>query len=112
VIVKWEESRGIVTIPRVVELTETMSIFQEGRVLIPAIETDTMNTFKRHMMALASSYQMDEKTGKVRQIVGHIGPDHFAHALTYSRIGYERLSTKGGDARTEKKVVRVSSGRA
>ncbi len=110
VIVRWDESKGIVTVPRVVELTETMSIFQEGRVQIPVIETATMETFKKHIMSLASSYQMEDKSGKVRQIVGHVGPDHFAHAFTYARIGYERIATKGGDARTEKKIVRMSSG--
>lgn len=89
--VVWNENRGTVTIPRTVELMGTMDVFKDGKYKIPQEETRAMQYFVEHIHALTSTYYMDEETGRVYHKVQHIGPDHFAHAFTYARLGYEKI---------------------
>lgn len=106
IIVKFNDSSGTVTIPRTVELTATMDIFKNKEPKIPKIETKTLWLFVDHIHSLASTSYYDEENDRVVIIVGHIGPDHFAHAFTYARVGYEKL--KINSPREKKKRLRVS----
>jgi len=106
--VNFNEKQGIVTIPRTVELTASMESFIYKDVLIPLIETKTMWTFVEHIHALASNHYYDDEHDKIVQIVGHIGPDHFAHAYTLARIGYEWIKNRKKPQREEKSRLRMS----
>lgn len=109
VIIKWSETDGIVTIPRAVELIDTMDLFIDREIKVPKIETYTMQLFKEHIMSLASSFRMNERTGAVFVIVGHTGPDHFAHALNYAKVGYRRIKD-GKNPREKRRKLRASKG--
>lgn len=103
--VVWQENKGAVTIPRTVELMETMECFKHKKYLIPQEETRAMQYFVEHIHALTSTYYLDEETGKVYHKVQHIGPDHFAHAFTYARLGYEKIKKNNPRKKTKKKIA-------
>lgn len=107
--VRFHDQLGTVTVPRTVELVYSMENFQEGHVKIPKIETRTMWSFVDHVHALAVSHYYDEKNDKVVHIVGNIGPDHFMHAYTSARIGYEKI--KHESPRTSRGGISMSGTR-
>ena len=84
-----------------------MDNFNNCEIVIPKIETNTMKLFVEHVNSLASTHYYDEKKDKIVNIVGHVGPDHFAHAYTYARIGYEKIKN-GSNIRENKKTVRMA----
>jgi len=83
-----------------------METFIYKEIQIPRIETKTMWYFVDHIHSLAATHYYDEESDRIVQIVGHIGPDHLAHAYTLARIGYERI--KEGKPREEKRRVKMS----
>lgn len=107
--ITWQENRGVVTIPRTVELMETMETFRNKRFAIPVEETRATQYFVEHIHALASTYYMDEDNGKVYHVVQHIGPDHFAHAFTYARIGYEKIKVHNPRTKAKKTIAMSGS---
>ena len=107
--ITWQENRGVVTIPRTVELMETMETFRNKRFAIPLEETRATQYFVEHIHALASTYYMDEDNGKVYHVVQHIGPDHFAHAFTYARIGYEKIKVHNPRTKAKKTIAMSGS---
>jgi len=104
--ITFNEIKGIVTIPRTVELKVSMETFQDKLVKIPRIETKTMWLFVDHIHSLASSHYYDEKEDKIVQVVGHIGPDHLAHAYTLGRVGFEKIKMESPRAKI--KTIKVS----
>lgn len=104
-----DENGGIVIIPRTVELMESMDDFKNHNVTIPKIETNTGWLFVNHIHALASTNYHDEENDRIIQIVGHVGPDHFSHAYTLARVGYEKL--KNEEKPKEAKKVTASKGK-
>ena len=103
--VSWNENKQTVTIPRTVELLETMECFKKKKYLIPQEETRAGLYFVEHINALTSTYYLDEETGKVYHRVQHIGPDHFAHAFTYARLGYEKIRVFNERVKAKKSIA-------
>lgn len=107
--VSWNDAKQTVTIPRTVELMETMECFKKKKYLIPREETVSVTYFVEHIHALTSTYYLDEETGKVYHRVQHIGPDHFAHAFTYARLGYEKIRVNSRRDKAKKRVAMSGS---
>lgn len=64
--------------------------YEEERCRIPALDPD-MEEFVQHHANLVIQMYADEKTGDLYEVVGKTGPDHYAHADNYSKIGFDFL---------------------
>ena len=51
----------------------------------------TMNEFAQHHANLVVNRLFDDETETEYEIVGHIGPDHYAHADNLAKVGYDKL---------------------
>jgi hypothetical protein len=65
---------------------------KEREVGFPAM-SQKVELLMRHIKALVP--MKEEVDGELVETVSHTGPDHLAHSLSYSLIGFEKLETCG-----------------
>jgi hypothetical protein len=92
---QWGENNRRVTVSRLATMKMLVQEYEERRVSIPR-QDPVVNTFIDHHANLVFETYEDEKTGSPYEVVGSKGPDHFAHADNYARIGFDRLQPSYG----------------
>lgn len=90
IIPQFVESSRKVTVSRLSTLKLMIQEYEEKRVSIPRLDNNIEEFIKHHASLAIERYQ-DEKTEAIYEIVGHVGPDHFAQADNYARIGFEKI---------------------
>lgn len=87
----WILNQNKVTVSRTGTLKLILKSFREKDISFPRLDPLT-TVFVDHICALAVERIEDPTTGAEYEVVGKIGPDHFAHAYNYARIGYDRMT--------------------
>jgi hypothetical protein len=84
-----------ITVNRTSWIDASLSRFSNQTIVIPM---DTPDEAKTHLKALVRVYKRDEYGNPVGRYE-NTGPDHFAHARTYSEIAlpFAASSVTGGD---------------
>jgi hypothetical protein len=90
---QWQRHQGRVTVSRTGTLKLMLAMFRESEIVYPRIDP-LITQFVNHVCALGVEQREDALTGAVFEVVGRVGPDHFAHALNYAKIGYDHISGK------------------
>jgi hypothetical protein len=84
-----QKSRRVV-VSRVGTFKLLMHEYEEDKSRIPALDPTT-NEFIDHHANIVIQFMADSKTGQVYEIVGNTGPDHYAHADNYAKIGFDSI---------------------
>lgn len=100
---QWQEAHGKVVVSRVATLKAMIQEYNEGVVAIPRLDNDVAE-FVDHHASLVVSRMVDDETDAEYEIIGHVGPDHYAHADNYAKIAYDRL-TAGGHVRAPVGII-------
>jgi len=85
-----------VTCSRVGTFKLLMHEYEEDRSAIPCLDPVVEEFIQQHAN-IVIQFMADSRTGQVYEIVGATGPDHFAHADNYAKIGFDYLvNTESG----------------
>lgn len=88
----WSEALSKVLVDRTMSLKNMCRALKEREVGFPAM-SQKVDLLMRHVKALVP--MKEEIDGELVETVSHTGPDHLAHSLSYSLIGFEKLETCG-----------------
>lgn len=86
----WNKTTRVLTIDRTLALKTMCSHVQLGRVGVPRTGDLEYLRLKDHCLNLRP--QVHEEKGEIWETIEKKGPDHYAHALTYSLLGAEWLA--------------------
>ena len=81
-----------VTVDRTSWMDLAISRFSTKRIMIPL---DTELEYKEHMKAVVKVYEKDADGNPVAKFM-NVGPDHYAHARTYSEIAFNMAARSAG----------------
>lgn len=87
---QFNKERRTVTVSRLIEFKSMIRMYEEIKSTIPQLSPE-VETFIQHHTNIAVVKMVDEKTAQIFEIVGRTGPDHFAHADVYAKIGFDSL---------------------
>jgi hypothetical protein len=100
----WAAEKKTVGVDRTMTLKVMARAFRERKIKIPlwvvrnptlveygAEKIPVFEAFVRHLTSLASIVEIDDETGARTERIGHIGPDHFAHASNYLLIALREV---------------------
>ena len=90
----------MVSVDRTVWIDQALSRFMNGTISLPK---DIPNDYRKHVQALVRIYEKDKK-GEIGVFYKKVGPDHFAHARTYSEIALRLCESIGGNTNITKSV--------
>jgi len=90
IIPAWNQKARRVTVSRVGTFKAMIQQYEEKGIDIPRLDSN-IEEFIKHHASLAIERYVDEKTDSLYEVVGHTGPDHYAHAGNYAKIGFDKL---------------------
>ena len=86
----FSDVKKTVTVSRLMTFKSLIREYEDCRVTLPQLDP-MVELFIQHHVALVFQKMVDNKTGQIFEIVGHIGPDHFGHADNYAKIGFDKM---------------------
>ena len=86
---QWTRKSNRVTVSRVGTLKLLIQEYDSRDMSIPQLDPD-VEEFIQHHTNIAIQMMQDEN-GNLYEIVGKTGPDHYAHADNYAKIGFDKI---------------------
>jgi hypothetical protein len=87
---QWNNGQKTVTVSRVGTFKDLIHEYEDQRLRIPRLDPSIEEFVQHHANLVIEKYE-DEATGSIYEVIGKTGPDHYAHADNYSKIGFDKL---------------------
>lgn len=90
---RWIANQHRVEVSRVSTLKLLLQEYRDRQVAIARLDPD-IEEYISHNANLTVMRMEDARSGEEYEVVGKTGPDHYAHAANYAKLGWDRITGK------------------